>query len=63
MKYSGSRGGGENKMPWGQGVIYFVRYLGGSGVFHWSSFSLKVITSWGPHNNPALMLYFLNRLG
>ena len=29
------------------GVIYFVRYLGGSDVFHWSLFSLKGIASSG----------------
>ena len=39
------------KLPMGRGgVIYFVRYWGvggGSDVFHWSFFSLKVIASAG----------------
>ena len=35
-------------MTYGQGgVMYFVRYGGGSDVFHWSFFSLKVIASMG----------------
>ena len=45
--FYGLFGGVENKMPWGQGVIYFVKYWGaGSDVFHWSLFSLKVIAFW-----------------
>ena len=50
----------ENEMIYGQGVMYFVRYGGGGSlVFHWSFFSLKVIASVGlcPSDPPISQLY------
>ena len=41
-------GGGENKMTYRQGGGHvFRQVLGGSDVFHWSFFSLKVIAYGG----------------
>ena len=53
------RGWGENKMTCGQGGHVFRQVLGGSDVFHWSFFSLKVIPSGGqsPPDPPISQLY------
>ena len=41
-------GGLKIKIPWGRGVIYFIRNLGGSDVFHRFLLSLKVKASGPP---------------
>ena len=40
-------GGLKRKQPMDRGGHVFRQVLGGSDVFHWSFFSLKVIVSWG----------------
>ena len=57
-------GGVENKMTYGQGGGHVFRQVlvvggGGSDVFHWSFFSLKVIASGGlcPPDPPISYLF------
>ena len=63
-------GGLKIKLPMGRGGHVFCQVLGGSDVFHWSFFSLKVIASGGggrktppPLHPSSIMWDFLNHWG